>query len=263
MAARHNSSDPPPVEIKDFTAEEIERGIAKLKRRIEQVKALENVSFRDQLVRNAEHDIQNSVLEIFGPNSPEYRAHQYHDVWSGGHRIGAPDSENQSKFQGGVRATITMLEGLISRLEEKRTELGTNVPSRARAAFEGLDFHPRIAGAAIDTYRDEHYREAVLNGAIALVNFVKEKSRKHDLDGASLMRTVFSPKAPVLAFNDLKDQTDLDEQEGLMHLFEGAVLALRNPRAHGLADDSPKQALNSLVLLSMLAEKVEQSKRRP
>ena len=35
------------------------------------------------------------------------------------------------------------------------------------------------------------------------------------------MRTVFSSKDPILAFNDLADQTDRDEQEGTMHLFEG------------------------------------------
>jgi hypothetical protein len=29
--------------------------------------------------------------------------------------------------------------------------------------------------------------------------------------------TVFSRNAPILAFNELKDQTDLDEQQGMMH----------------------------------------------
>ena len=94
------------------------------------------------------------------------------------------------------------------------------------------------------------------------MNFVKEKSRRHDLDGAPLMRTVFSRNNPILAFNDLSDQTDQDEQEGMMHLFEGAVLALRNPRAHTLLDDSPEIALEYIALLSMLAKRVEQAKRR-
>ena len=76
------------------------------------------------------------------------------------------------------------------------------------------------------------------------------------------MRTVFSRNNPILAFNDLSDQTDQDEQEGMMHLFEGAVLALRNPRAHTLLDDSPEIALGYIALLSMLAKRVEQAKRR-
>jgi uncharacterized protein (TIGR02391 family) len=65
-----------------------------------------------------------------------------------------------------------------------------------------------------------------------------------------------------LVINDLSDQTDQDEQEGMMHLFAGAVLALRNPRAHALLDDSPEMALEYIALLSMLAKRLEQAKRR-
>jgi uncharacterized protein (TIGR02391 family) len=111
-------------------------------------------------------------------------------------------------------------------------------------------------------YHDGHYTDAVFNASKALVNFVKERSRRDDLDGAHLMRTVFSKSTPVLAFNDLKDQTNLDHQEGMMHLFEGAVLALRNPRAHALLDDSPEDALEYIALLSILAKHLERAKRR-
>jgi uncharacterized protein (TIGR02391 family) len=130
-----------------------------------------------------------------------------------------------------------------------------------RAAFDDLDLHPRIANVCADLYRNGHYRNAVLDASVALVNFVKERSLCHDLDGAPLMRTVFSKNGPVLAFNDLNDQTDLDHQEGMMHLFEGAVLALRNPRAHALPDDSPEDALEYIALLSLLAKYLERARR--
>jgi uncharacterized protein (TIGR02391 family) len=94
-----------------------------------------------------------------------------------------------------------------------------------------------------------------------LVNFVKEKSRRHDLDGAPLMSTVFSANNPVLAFNALADPTDKDEQQGVMHLFMGAVLALRNPRAHSVFDDSPEMSLDYIAFLSMLAKRLEAAKR--
>jgi len=125
-----------------------------------------------------------------------------------------------------------------------------------------LDLHPRVRTAVEDLYRNRHYRNAILDAALALVNHVKEKSGRTDLDGAALMRTVFSKNAAVLAFNDLADQSDLDEQEGLMHLFEGAMLAFRNPRAHDLAPDTPEYALECIGLLSMLAKKVDSAKRR-
>ena len=76
------------------------------------------------------------------------------------------------------------------------------------------------------------------------------------------MRTVFSPKDPVLAFNDLSDQSDHDEQEGMMHLFEGAVLGIRNPRGHSFLDDVPGRALEYIMLLSLLANRLEESKKR-
>ncbi len=46
-----------------------------------------------------------------------------------------------------------------------------------------------------------------------------------------------------------------------MHLFAGVVLALRNPRAHALSDDSPELALECIALLSLLAKRLEQAKR--
>lgn len=101
----------------------------------------------------------------------------------------------------------------------------------------------------------------MLDASVALVNFVKEKSRKHDLEGAPLMTTVFSKNRPVLSFNDLTDKSDEDEQEGMMHLFMGAVLGLRNPRAHTLLDDSPEMALEYIALISLLAKRVDQAKR--
>lgn len=154
-----------------------------------------------------------------------------------------------------------MLEGLVRRLEEKREDLGGDTTARVRASFEGLDLHPRIASVCADLYRDGHYRHAVLDASVALVNMVKEKSRRHDLDGSGLMTTVFSKDKPILAFNDLSAPTDLDEQQGMMHLFLGAMLALRNPRAHALLDDSPELALEYIGLISLLAKRVDQAKR--
>lgn len=155
-----------------------------------------------------------------------------------------------------------MLEGLILRLKERLQDLTHDARARTKSAFENMDLHPRIGDVCADLYRDGHYKQAVLEASIALVNYVKEKSRQHSLDGSGLMTTIFSINRPVLAFNELKDQTDKDEQEGLMHLFVGAVLALRNPRAHALFDDSPELALDYIAFLSMLAKRLDTATRR-
>jgi uncharacterized protein (TIGR02391 family) len=134
--------------------------------------------------------------------------------------------------------------------------------ARVRAAFEGLDLHQRIAGACADVYRDGHYPDAVLRASLALENFVKEKSGRYDISGSTLMEQVFSANNPTLAFNALADQSDRDEQRGMMLLFQGIVFAFRNPRAHKLLEDSPEEAVESIALISLLAKRLEQAKLR-
>ena len=75
------------------------------------------------------------------------------------------------------------------------------------------------------------------------------------------MERVFSPKAPVLRFNALADQTDADEQKGFMMMFSGAVAGLRNPRAHKLMNDDPERALEFIAFISLLAKLLDGAKR--
>ena len=65
-----------------------------------------------------------------------------------------------------------------------------------------------------------------------------------------------------LTFNNFTDQTERDEQKGLMFLLSGVVSALRNPRAHKLLQDEPSRALECIALLSLLAGRVEKATPR-
>jgi hypothetical protein len=76
------------------------------------------------------------------------------------------------------------------------------------------------------------------------------------------MRTVFYRNNPILAFNDLANQTDLDEQEGMMHLFEGAVLTIRNPGGRTFPEGTEQRAMEYIPLLSLLAYRVQEAKLR-
>ena len=252
------------IEEKLFTTvEEVDRAIVKLKRRLEELQALDpaRIKYDDPGVRSAAQNFSDTMLAVYGPRSPEYRRFQYHRIQHGGEWVGMGEDNRQGNFANGVRHTIEAIANLIRRLEERKADFSGDTASRVRSAFEGLDLHPRIGGVCVDLFRDGHYRNAVLDASVALVNYVKEKSRRHDLDGSGLMTTVFSKNNPVLTLNDRKDKTDEDEQEGMMHLFMGAVLALRNPRAHALLDDSPEMALEYIALISLLAKRFDQAKR--
>jgi len=126
-------------------------------------------------------------------------------------------------------------------------------------SFDALKMHPKIIKVSAKLFGDGHHWEAVFAASKALVSLVKEKSGKMDLDGATLMRTVFSRNNPILAINDLSNPTELDEQEGMMDLFVGAVLGIRNPGGHSFPEGTEQRALEYLTLISLLAHLVDES----
>ena len=72
MAPRR-PSPPSPPEVKHFTPDEIEQGITKLRRRLEEVQALDpqQIAPDDQRKRNAYHNLETSIAEVFGQNSAD------------------------------------------------------------------------------------------------------------------------------------------------------------------------------------------------
>lgn len=262
---------PPPVIPKEFTVQEIDIGIEKLRRRIADVQQLDpsKIPYDDAEVGSLEKRIRETIREIFGSNSPQFHDYEHLAIYFvvEGENFSPWQDERsqrymfQKNFAAGISQTVKTLQGLITWLDEKRQDLEIIPGKKKNIVFEEMDLHPRIATVASDLFRNGHYSNAVFDAAKALVNYVKERSGRHDLDGAPLMRAAFSRNDPILAFNDLKDQSDLDEQEGMMHLYEGAVLGIRNPRGHTFLDDSPQRALEYIGLLSLLANRLQETKR--
>lgn len=123
--ARRQVPQPPPIEVRQFTIPEIDRGISKIQRRIEEVRGLDprNIRFDDTKIDNIERNIRETIREVYGPNSPEFSDHAHHRIWHGGYNMMDTDGARQAKFAAGVPQTVTMLEGLIARLEEKREDV--------------------------------------------------------------------------------------------------------------------------------------------
>jgi uncharacterized protein (TIGR02391 family) len=257
--------EPPPIEPRVFrSADEIDRGIAKLQRRILELENLDIVAAvtgdtgSDDVARS---NVREAIREVFGTNSPEFREHEDLQLWAGPMFINMSDEQIVAGRDRGRIQTIGILRGLIERLKEKREDFGEPIASPA-SYFDQLNLHSRIADVSRDLFQDGYHWEAVFAAAKALVNYVKERSGEHALDGAPLMRTVFSKNNPILVFNGMKDQTDFDEQEGMMHLFEGAVLGIRNPGGHSFPEGTEQRAIEYISLLSLLAYRVQEAKRR-
>lgn len=154
-----------------------------------------------------------------------------------------------------LRPDVPHLRADVPNLRSDEPHLRSGAPE---LRSDEPDLHPDIEQGAGKLFRDGHHAEAVEHACNALNSAVKLRSRRDDLDGAPLMQRVFSVSDPVLAFNGLKDDGDRNEQEGLMHLFTGAVLAFSNPRAQ--LRDHPEHALEFIQFMSLLAKLLESAR---
>jgi uncharacterized protein (TIGR02391 family) len=208
-----------------------------------------------------ESAFSNTIREVFGADSPEFEEFGRAQMLRGPLRVGMSESEKvQSKLRG-REYMVQVCAELIGRLQQKTLELRRKMEAGQLAQSATPKLHPVIATASQDLVANGHLWEAVFAAGKALVLHVKERSGRHDIDGVALMRTVFSKKDPVLKFNALATTTDLDEQEGMMHLFEGAVMAIRNPGGHGFPTGSVVLAVQYIQLLGLLASKADEASR--
>ncbi len=119
--------------------------------------------------------------------------------------------------------------------------------------FDALVTDDGLRRCSRSLFADGYYSLAVQRAYIYIDNLVSNLSGRADKDGADLMRTVFSPKNPVLKLNKLQSRSEENQQQGYMHIFEGIMIGIRNPRVHEYAiEDLPRDALEMLVLANHL-----------
>jgi hypothetical protein len=116
----------PTLQSREFSRDEIDRGIRKLRKRIEEVKQLDpqSIAHDDARVEVVEGNIRDTIADVFGPQSPEFDRHKRHRIFKGpGGVLMNPSREFlQRCFAAGIPDTLVTLENLISRLEEKRED---------------------------------------------------------------------------------------------------------------------------------------------
>jgi len=142
------------------------------------------------------------------------------------------------------------MAGFLEELEDA----GETSSGKVLKAYEGLELHAKIEEAVGKLFRDGHYANAIENAMKTLNALVRLNSGIDDKDGSSLMEYVFSPNSPILKFNNLEDESDINEQKGFMMMFSGTVTGLRNPRAHKIIKDDPEMAMEFIAFISLLAK---------
>ena len=242
----------------NLSATQMKAAIPVLERRIKELEAFDPQSVQDRRdcrITTLEAAIDETLVDTFGSNTIDYRRYERAKLIDrAGHNIyGVPLHEIHEGLVRGKEEAIAMLRHIIKSFGEKLGDMGETAAGRALQAYSGMDLHGEIERAAGKLYRGGHYGNAVQDAVKALNGLVRLRSQVEQ-DGSTLMERVFNPTNPVLKFNELKDQNDRDERRGYMMLFSGAVVGLRNPRAHRFVQDDPEQALEFIAFVSLLAK---------
>ena len=247
MARKPSAAEPKPANL---SFDQMREAIPKIERRIGELEAFDPKTINDRddpRIQALANKLDALLIAIFGPDTIEYKRYQYPvtNIDTAGYNVayGTALDEVRKGLTKGKQTALHQLRDLISQFQEEMGDSGVTPIGRALKAYEGLDLHPSIGRSASQLYKNGHYANAIEDAVKALNSLVRLNSGIDDRDGTALMEFVFSAKNPILKFNPLADQSDIDEQRGFMMMFSGAVAGLRNPRAHKIIKDDPESAL--------------------
>lgn len=254
--------NPPQPQTANLSATQMREALPKLKRRLEELQSLDPNSVQghgDAAFKAVELKLDDTFVGIFGNDTVEYLRYRVHSLDMGpfvmmGH---VPLHEIRDGYNHGKDQAITKIQTIISLFEENIKEGGESPEGRALRAIGDLDLHKEIRAATESLFRSVHYSNAVEDGCKALDALVKVRSGLYELGGTALMLKVFSTNKPLLRFNDGATESERSEQEGMMHLYAGVMLAFRNPRAHEIIKDDPEKALEVISFISFLAKALD------
>jgi uncharacterized protein (TIGR02391 family) len=152
----------------------------------------------------------------------------------------------------------TALKSIIQKYEllEFEQETVKNTVKSPIQLFDSMKFHPEVVKASRDLFNSGHYADAIFAAFKAVNNFTKKKAGL-SFDGKDLMAKAFNENNPVIKLNNLSSQSERDEQEGFRFLFMGAMVGIRNPKAHDFIEmKDPCKTLEYLGFASLLLNKI-------
>jgi uncharacterized protein (TIGR02391 family) len=163
------------------------------------------------------------------------------------------------------------LAGLISTLEaeyfsKKQQRLlvkGKTLQSEGIQSFwDGL--HPDVVGLAKSRFESGHFADSIEAVFKEVNNKVKQIVKEHkgeEYDGSDLMNKAFSLQNPIITLADLSTETGKNIQKGYLQIFAGAMIGIRNPKAHDNLVIDKKRAIHHLYFASLLMYKIDERVR--
>lgn len=161
-------------------------------------------------------------------------------------------SREQAKVMGALLEDAAPLEDPPT-LEDADLEAPNFAPDMVWSLL-----NPAIVKEAMPRFNAGHFADAVLAALKVVCREVRGRTGLME-DGTALMNKAFSAKKPYLVFDDPIPETKEAMQQGYMQLFAGAMMAVRNPKVHGLVEIDSRRCVHFLFLASLLADKVAEA----
>jgi uncharacterized protein (TIGR02391 family) len=117
--------------------------------------------------------------------------------------------------------------------------------------------HPIIRDACADLFEGNHYRQGVLDAALALRDFVREESGLLETNDRTLISKALAGKHPRIVVSDAAGGQGTNMREGTAYLALGIFARLRNVLTHEKLEIEPHEAMEMVGLISRVARDVE------
>jgi uncharacterized protein (TIGR02391 family) len=207
------------------------------------------------------------VAEKLDPAIIEVKSHCGTSLFNAGNMFAG--FRDKAEVNARERRNLVLDKIEILRLQKSQA---TGTAAKAAAAPQAVPqphetwalMHPTVVKIARTRFDSGHFADAV-EAALKEVNDIVRQivltKTGQELDGADLMNKAFSLKNPIIVLDDLGTLTGRNIQQGYMQIFAGAMIGIRNPKAHANIAIDANRALHFLFLASLLLFKLDE--RRP
>ena len=167
--------------------------------------------------------------------------------------IYAPDDESGAAMLNVIRATAPAAGA--------QSHLGDGVKTEP-VKIGVADLHPDVVAAARSLFESGHFYQAEFEAFKSLEHRVRRITGLTQ-SGVSLMGAAFRANSPMIDTSTDPGQPGSDQREGYLALFRGAMLAIRNPKAHLPSRTlDPQDTLEYLALASLLHRRLDEAASR-
>lgn len=120
--------------------------------------------------------------------------------------------------------------------------------------------HPKVIHLAKTRFDNGLYADSVSACLREINTIIKNRVKQatnREFDGATLMNHAFSSNNPVISFSDLTTDSGRNIQIGYMKIFEGAMIGIRNPKAHENLNPTKNKTIHFLFIASFMFIKLQ------